>query len=198
MTQTNNQQLIQQPSQHQQLSEGLEAGDLSRLVDRRVTVDEYKSKVGKDEEVVVLTFKIQGKDPALDLVNFVEKSYNWVLDADSSSGELDDGDYLVFVEADREESLVENIMQMFEDISHLTDIKIGEWILAYHKPHKSELLSAESIKSIIPLTPEAYEQRIRERRTEIDNLKVAAGIKVETRAPKNDFTESLRIAAGIR
>jgi len=183
---------------NQQLAEGLESGDLSRLIDRRVTVDEYKSKIGKDEEIVVLTFKVQGKNPALDLVTFIEKSYDWVLDADSSSGELEDGNYLVFVEADREESLVENIMQMFEDVSHLTDIKINEWILAYHKPHKSKIVSPEAIKNIIPLTPEAYEQRIRERRNEIDNLKIAAGINVETRASKNDFTESLRIAAGIR
>jgi hypothetical protein len=128
----------------------------------------------------------------------LEKSYDWVLDADASSGELNNGDYLVFVEADREESLVENIMQMFKDISNLTDIKINEWILSHNKPHESELLSVEAIKSIIPLTPESYEQRIRERRAKIDSLKLASGIKIETRAPKNEFTESLRIAAGIR
>ena len=197
MKQHNNQHQL--PRLHRsQVSEGLEKEDLARLVDRRVTVDEYKSKVGKDEDVVVLSFKVQGKDPALDLVNFIEKSYDWVLDADASSGELDDGDYLVFVEADREESLVENLLMLFEDISHLTDIESNEWILAYHKPHKSELVTAETIRSIIPLTPEAYEQRIREHRTDIDKLKNAAGIKVETRAPKNAFTESLRIAAGIR
>jgi len=192
---SNNQQ---NSRQYNQLSEGLEANDLARLVDRRVTVDEYKSKVGSDAEICVLTFKVQGKDPALDLVNFIEKSYDWVLDADASSGELNDGDYLVFVEADREESLVENFMLMFEDISRLTEIDIEDWIIATVKPHKSELVSADSIRQLIALTPEEYELKSKNKAAELDNLKLAAGLKVETRAPKNSFTESIRIAAGIR
>lgn len=178
------------------LSEGLESKDLSRLVDRRVTVDEYKSKIGTDAETVVLTFKVQGKDPALDLVNFIEKSYDWVIDSDASSGELNDGDYLVFVEVDREESLIENLLIMFEDLSQLTDIE--DWIIASVNPHMSELISAEAIQKVVALTPEQYERRQRDRKSDIDKLKTAAGVRVETRAPKNDFTESLRIAAGIR
>lgn len=187
-----------QNSQYKRLLEGLEASDLARLVDRRVTVDEYKSKVGSDSEICVLTFKVQGKDPALDLVNFIEKSYDWVLDADASSGELNDGDYLVFVEADREESLVDNLITMFEDIARLTDINSEDWIISTVKPHKSELISADAIRQLVALTPEAYELKSKNKAAELDNLKLAAGIKVETRAPKNDFTESLRIAAGIR
>lgn len=194
--QHNNQQ--QHNQSHRRLFEGLEADDLARLVNRRVTVDEYQSKIGSDEETVVLTFKVQGKDPALDLVNFLEKGYDWVLDADASSGELEDGDYLVFLEADREESLVDNLMGMFEDLANLTDIPVEDWIIAYHKPHRSELLSQETLTSLIPLTPDSYAERQRQQQTEIDQLKTAAGIRVETRAPKNAFTESLRIAAGIR
>ena len=38
---------------------------------------------------------------------------------------------------------------------------------------------------------------IRQLIKEMDKLKTAAGVKVDTKAPKNDFTESLRIAAGI-
>jgi len=144
----------------------------------------------------VLTFKVQGKDPALDLVNFIEKSYDWVIDSDASSGELNDGDYLVFVEVDREESLIENLLIMFEDLSQLTDIE--DWIIASVNPHMSELISAEAIQKVVALTPEQYERRQRDRKSDIDKLKTAAGVRVETRAPKNDFTESLRIAAGIR
>jgi hypothetical protein len=32
----------------------------------------------------------------------------------------------------------------------------------------------------------------------LDKLRAVSGIKVTTKAPKNDFTEALRIAAGIR
>ena len=192
-----NSQRLQQPNQHQ-LSEGLEAQDLKRLVNTRVTIDEYKSKVGSDEEIVVMSFMVQGKDPALDLVSFVEKSYDWVIDADASSGELEDGSYVVFIEMDRNQEIPANLTQLFADLEPLTDIGIEDWSVVYAKPQREGTADQESLASIIPLSPEAYRGLQQQEKTELDQLKTAAGIKVETRAPKNDFTESLRIAAGIR
>ena len=188
----------QHQSHHRQLREGLESGDLSRLVEPRVTVDEYKSKIGDDDSIMVLAFRVQGRDPALDLVSFIEKSYEWVLDADTSSGELDDGTYLVFVEADREPELANEVYKLFEDLANLTDIKFNEWIISNHKPHRSESLTRDTFQKIIPLTPEDYRNQNFKSREQLDNLRATAGVSVETRAPKNDFTESLRIAAGIR
>ena len=185
-------------NQSRLLSEGLEASDLANLVDSRVTVDEFKSKIGSDEEIVVLSFTVQGKDPALDLVNFIEKSYDWVLDADASSGELDDGSYMVFVECDREPTLADQLVEMFSDLANLTDIKTEEWAIAYPKLHETAAVDAEELRAMIPLTVADYQDKFRKQQQDLDKLKNAAGIRVETRAPKNNFTESLRIAAGIR
>ena len=82
-------------AQHQPLKEGLEKGDLARLVHNELHIDEYKSKMGNDEDMVVVSFKVGGKDPAIDLVNFIEKGYDWVVDADTSAGEMEDGDYKI-------------------------------------------------------------------------------------------------------
>lgn len=92
----NNHQLYPQ-LEHQlyNLYEGLEAGDLERVVAPKVSIDEYKSKMGSDEEIVVVSFYVSNKEPALDIVNFIEKSYEWVADADVSSGEVFDGSYIV-------------------------------------------------------------------------------------------------------
>ena len=84
------------------LREGLEKGDLARLVHNELHIDEFKSKLGDDRDVVVVSFKVSGKEPANDVVNFVEKGYNWVIDADVSSGEMSDGDFIVFVEIPRD------------------------------------------------------------------------------------------------
>ena len=70
-----------------QLNENLEEGDLKRLVHDELHIDEYKSKMGDDADVCVISFKVAGKEPAIDLVSFIEKGYDWVLDADGSSGE---------------------------------------------------------------------------------------------------------------
>lgn len=188
----------QQPQFRSQLFEGLEAGDLAHLVDVSVTVDEYKSKMGSDEEICVLTFKVQGKDPARDLVSFIEKSYDWVLDADASSGELDDGTYLVFVEIDREADMIDNILTMFEDLERLTSISMQDWRIINAKPRRSGELTPEFLRNNIPTSPSEYRASQRKLNDDIDKLKLAAGVKINTRAPNNEYTESLRRAAGIR
>lgn len=180
------------------LHEGLERHDLKRLVSTRVTIDEYKSKIGSDEEIVVISFQVDSKEPALDLVSFVEKSYEWVVDADTSSGEISDGSYIVFVETERTPEVAENILRLFEDLENLTDIKHDEWQIEYYKPQKHVNLDLESLQAAIPTSPEEYRMLYKNKKDDIDKLKAAAGVEVNTKAPKNDFTESLRVMAGIR
>jgi len=177
------------------LREGLEQGDLKRLVHTELHIDEFKSKLGRDEDICVVSFKVRGKEPATDLVNFIEKGYEWVVDADVSSGEMDDGDYIVFVECERTRDIPENIVVMMEDLMNVTGQKLKQWRVRYYKDQKDHALDVASLKELIPQTPEEYARRYGTK--EIDKLKTAAGVKVTTRAPKNDQTESLRIAAGI-
>jgi len=177
------------------LFEGLELGDLKRLVHPELHVDEFKSKLGDDSDVIVLSFKLSAKESAADLVSFVEKGYDWVLDADLSSGEMDDGSYIVFVEMDRDKSAPENIMSLMNDLMNVTDQEIDDWRVRYYKAHKETALSLESLQDLIPLTPETYEREYGQEA--IDKLKAVAGVEVTTKAPKNDYTESLRNLAGI-
>ena len=79
---------------------GLQKNDLEFTTDSIFEIDSFKSKMGDDKDIVVLSFSVLGEQPALDLVNFVEKGYPFVLDADKSSGEQADGKYRVFVEND--------------------------------------------------------------------------------------------------
>jgi hypothetical protein len=177
------------------LFEGLEQGDLKRLIHPELHIDEFKSKLGDDKDVVVVSFKVNNKEPAGDLVNFIEKGYEWVIDADVSAGEMDDGSYIVFVELDRKESVADDIISLMEDIMNLTDQKIEDWRVRYYKSHKETTLSLEALKDLIPATPAAYEQAYGQE--DIDALKTAAGLDVDKKAPKNDYTESLRNLAGI-
>ena len=194
----NNRQPHHQPH-HQPLNEGLEKGDLARLVHDELHVDEYKSKMGEDADIVVLTFKIKGKSPATDLVNYIEKSYDWVLDADTSAGEMDDGDYIVFVEIERNREVSTHIMEMLEGLVNLTEIELDDWRIFYQKNHTGHHADERELANLIPSDPAEYQARFGDKdQEELDQLKTAAGVPVTTTAPKNDFTESLRIAAGIR
>jgi hypothetical protein len=186
---------MQLSNQQSNLYEGLEQGDLKRLVHTEMHLDEFKSKLGEDKDVAVVSFKVRGKDPALDLVNFCEKGYDWVLDADTSSGEMDDGDYIVFVEIERNRDLPSRIMEMMEDIMNLTEQKLTDWRVRYRSNTKDHDLSEETFASLLPLTPEDYDRRYG--KEDLDKLRNAAGVEVKTKAPKNDYTESLRTLAGI-
>ena len=195
MTQHN---LIKKKTMNNLLSENLEKGDLKRLIASTIHVDEYKSKMGDDADVCVLSFKVSGKEPAADLVSFIEKGYDWVLDADVSSGEKEDGDYLVFVEFDRNPAVPKQIVELISDVINLNETPIEEWTFRYQKTTKDLEITEENLQASIPLTPKDYQRKYQKDKEELDALKVAAGVNVNTEAPKNDFTESLRIAAGIK
>lgn len=181
-----------------QLNENLEQGDLKRLIASSIHIDEYKSKMGDDADVCVVSFKVAGKEPSADLVSFVEKGYDWVLDADVSSGEKEGGDYLVFIELERTPELPKQITTLVGDINNLTEFKFKDWLVRYQKTNRDLELTEETLASIIPLTPEEYNKKYQKDTEELDALKTAAGVDVTTTAPKNEFTEGLRVAAGLK
>jgi len=191
------------------LRENLEHGDLKRLVHNELHIDEYKSKMGDDADVCVISFKITGKQPSADLVSFVEKGYDYVLDADVSSGEKEGGDYLVFVEFERTDELPKQIMQVMEDLMNLTEQELTNWRVRYYKSTEDHELTEDALEQIISLTPEAYDVKYNRDEEDLeaepeditqdlDAMKAVAGVPVTTTAPVNDFSESLRVAAGLK
>ena len=67
-----------------QVNEGLKAGDLEGIVEKRFSVDQYKSKMGEDKDICVLSFVCSSAPGAKDLENFCEKGYKKVMDADAT------------------------------------------------------------------------------------------------------------------
>jgi len=146
-----------------QLNEdSLQSGDLKNLVSHIFEIDNYRSKMGEDKDVVVVSFTVESKHPAEDLVNFVEKGYQFVLDADMTPGELSDGKYRVFVELERNKEIAENICNMLYGIKKLTGI--DEFKFRYHKSFNSLDAVKEQLEEIIPSNPLTYEQQIQERK----------------------------------
>lgn len=180
------------------LNEGIKPSDLRKLVSPKIHIDEYKSKMGNDDDIVVVSFKVTYREPALDLVDFIEKAYDFVLDADVSSGEMDDGEYLVFVEMERRSNLVPNLIKMLTELENITDIKVSDCKFAYNKEKVYHSCDLNNLSAKIPLSPQQYREKYGDIKESIDQLKSAAGVTVTTTAPKNEYTESLRVAAGIK
>ena len=137
------------------INESLRRNDLRDLVKKVFEIDSYKSKIGDDNDVVVLSFTVTNEDPASDLENFVEMGYDFVLDADVSPGETDDGTYKVFVELERGRHTPEQILEILDGIERLTGIP--DMRFRYFKSFESHDTTLENLKNIIPLNKQQYE-----------------------------------------
>ena len=51
----------------------LRGGDLKGFVEDVINIDLYKAKMGSDDGISVLSFEVNDKGPAEDLMNFLEK-----------------------------------------------------------------------------------------------------------------------------
>jgi hypothetical protein len=180
------------------LTEGLGRHDLAGFIDKVFTVDQYKSKMGADEDIVVLTFKSHDKHPAIDLMEFIEKGYPFVLDADISAGEERDGKYSIFVELERSNKVPRQIDQLLAGISQLCDIY--DWRFRYYKQIKSVPFSVDLAEEIIPLSQDNYYDKLREIKTQelnaflnkgsLDSVKLQKDSKLKLEKP---YAESLEV-----
>jgi hypothetical protein len=140
------------------VNEGLKAGDLEGVVSKRFSVDQFKSKMGEDRNIMVLAFSVDGQAPAKDLERFAETGYKEVLDADATPGSLEDGKHRVFVEFARVEQVDQHIRKFLDDLSKLTNIETFEF--TYHKRSVPFEASAKNLADVLPRTPIAYTQKI--------------------------------------
>lgn len=150
--------------QNKVISEGLRAGDLAETIYPHFEVDSFRSKMGEDQDVCVVTFQSKDRYPAKDMMEFIEKGYNFVLDADVSAGENEEGEYSIFVEMERTKNIAENIMEMLYGLEKLTGI--FEWDFKYYKDLKKYNATTENLKKKVPGSSRIYEQTMERFRTD--------------------------------
>jgi hypothetical protein len=143
---------------HRQLNEGLRSGDLKDYVSEIFTVDRYKSKMGEDSDILVLGFRVRERYPAIDMMEFIEKGYDFILDADMSAGEENDGQYQVFVEIERTPALSEQLQELLGGLGQLCGCY--DWRFRYQSAPTSVDFNEETAKQHIPMTAEAYSSKV--------------------------------------
>lgn len=171
----------------------LKAGDLKFLVSSKVHIDEFESKMGKDEDILVLSFKVKYNAPAQDLVNYFEKGYEWVMDADVSAGTVSDGEWLVFLEALRRPSLPDKLTDLMRDLKSLTDMEPTEWTFRYKESRDYQPLTKEAIEATVPLSPREYRRKMKP--AGLEEMVNAAGIV--RKALPNDFSDDVKAFARL-
>ena len=161
------------------INEALDYHDLVNMVVPIITVDKYEAKLGEDDEIVTITFTVKGKQVGDDLVDWLERGYDYILDAQTSEGEVSPGKWLVFVEMDRGTKVPERIVEMIEDMVTLTDLPLKDWTVIVDEEEYE--VDVGILKSKLILSPHQYRQ-IKE--TDLNEMRELSGLQ-----PKNIFTE---------
>jgi hypothetical protein len=176
------------------LSESLSFKDMDGLLKPTVHVDEFTSKMGDDDDIIVLSFFIRADQAAKDLMSWFEKGYDFVLDADRSPGEIKPNRYLVYVEIRRRSTAGGQVEQLLDDLGTLTEFEDSSaWTMHYRG--KSIPFSRDAFDATVPLTPRAYRERYEK---DLNEVRVAAGLPVVSNYDRHDRAlQSIQTAAGI-
>jgi len=176
-----------------QLCEGLRYKDMVGLLKPRVHIDEFVSKMGSDDDIAVVSFYTRNDKVADDLVNWFEKGYDFILDADRSPGEIKPNRYLVYVEMKRRTSVPSQIIELITDLESLTEYKVEEWVVHYDGNDMD--LDKEYLEDRLLLSPQEY--RI-QKEGELNEMREYAGLKTVPIYDKNDpYIKALQAAARI-
>ncbi len=181
------------PDSNNPLFEGLQFKDLDGMMKPTIHVDEFSSKMGEDQDIIVVSFFVRDKQAGRDLMSWFERGYDFVLDADISPGEIKPNRYLVYVEMRRRSTAPQQLQQLLDDLNTLTEYEPNDWVMHYNG--KEQPWSEEAFAKTVPLTPDAYRKTHDE---DLNEMRLAAGISPKKIYEVSDAVKSLQSAAGIR
>jgi hypothetical protein len=157
-----------------------------------VHVDEFSSKMGDDDDIIVVSFFVRNQQAARDLTNWFEKGYDWVLDADVSPGEIRPGRYLVYIEMRRRSTAGEKISSAIDDLATLTEFSPDDWIM--HYDDREYPFSREEFDRVVPLSPKQYRKK---KQSDLNEMRVAAGVDPVQIIDRDPEIKIIQSAAGI-
>jgi len=169
--------------------------DFEGLVKPTLYIDEFESKIASDDEIVVLSFIVLNAGLCNDMVEWFEKGYDFVMDADKSPGEVYPNKYLVYVEIKRRTQLIQQIKELLEDLETLTEFKLEEWEIT--SKGKSTFYDEKKLKKILDLSPHVYRINNEE---ELNEMRTMASIPIKSTLNKKDIDsdlEEMLVQAGI-
>jgi hypothetical protein len=163
------------------------------LIKPRVHIDEFVSKMGDDDDIATVSFYTKNSKVADDLVEWFEKGYDFVLDADRSPGEIKPNRYLVYVEVKRRSSLPGQIKELIEDLASLTEYEASDWTVKYDNSEMD--FDVDYLESRLLLSPREY--RIN-KEADLNGMRESAGLKTVPIHTKNAEILLIQTQAGIR
>lgn len=172
--------------------ETLEYKDMEGLLKPTIHIDEFTSKMGEDDDIIVISFFVRDQKAAKDLMNWFEKGYDFVIDADRSPGEIKPNRFLVYVEIRRRSSAGAHVQHLLDDLATLTEFEPKDWTMVYKD--KKLPFTQEEFERIVPLSPKEYRKLHDE---DLNEMRIAAGLPTKTYYEQDDAIKAIQSSAGI-
>ena len=139
------------------LNESISKNDLSNHVDNIASIDQYKSKLGDDKNVIVIAIKIKDRNPAMDLSQFLETGLD-LIDVEPSPGPDEDGFYKLYIEISRDSKSGKKIQRILDDVQRV-DNAIENWLFTSYNDKNPKPWSLEAFNAAVET--DAYEYEIK-------------------------------------
>ena len=175
------------------LNEGLDHMDLENQVNNKISIDEYSAKTGSDDETITIAFTVKGQLASADLVDWFERGYDFVIDAQPSDGEISVGKYLVFIEMNRRSKAPARIVELLEDLETLTGIKLKDWIVEVDGEEYDA--DEDVLKQVMTLSPHEYRMQ---KEDGLNEMRELSGIEPQKLFnEQDDAIKSFKSLAGL-
>lgn len=175
------------------LIEALEYKDLEGMLKPEIHVDEFSSKMGDDDDIIVISFFVRDQQAAKDLMNWFEKGYDFILDADRSPGEIKPSRYLVYIEIRRRSSAGAQVQELLSDLNTLTEFEPDDWTMVYQD--NNQPFSQEAFERTVPLSPKEYRKT---HEGDLNEMRASAGLPTKAIYERDEVMLALQSAAGMR
>jgi hypothetical protein len=158
-----------------------------------IHVDEFSSKMGDDDDIIVVSFFLRDNHAAKDLMNWFEKGYDFVIDADKSPGEIKPNRFLVYVELRRRSTAGGHVQMLIDDLGTLTEFGPEDWMMVYDG--KEMPFDRDTFDRVVPLSPKEYRKK---HDGDLNEMRTAAGLPTVAIYEKDDpAIRAIQHAAGI-
>lgn len=155
--------------------------DLEHSMLKKISIDEFEPKTGKENDVAVIGFYVNSSDAGTDLYNFVSNSVIENRDVELSPNADEDGYYMVFVEVERQEGLMNTINELVEEVERLA----GKLNWQVKTPYLEDYVSLSDAGKYVQedsghyLTASEYKEKLEGEFDKVNNEPEESAVKTE-------------------
>lgn len=129
--------------------------DLRGTILPKISIDEFEPKAGDTDAVIVVAFYMLDQNPADDLNTFIQRGFIDTVDVEVSPNTDEDGNYLVFVEMERNETFPEKFKALIKDVENVAG-KLDWRVVTYLSDEQEFTYNDPAIYKYVITNPEDY------------------------------------------